>query len=115
MALEPVRYPISIERGGTGKAERSKAFTNLGPPSPATDDVIVWDGGDWVSSSRLTDAEADIVALSGVVAALELDDLADVDTTGVAPGDVLTYDGADWVPDTSPGGSSPAARIIGGI
>lgn len=34
-----------------------------------------------------------------VVTAQNLDELGDVDTTGVSTGDVLTYDGADWVPE----------------
>lgn len=43
---------------------------------------------------------------------LELNDLTDVDTTGVGTGDVLTFDGADWVPDTPTSGGSGAWQLI---
>jgi hypothetical protein len=49
----------------------------------------------------------EVDALEGVVAALELDDLADVDTTGVSDGDVLAYDNAssEWVAAAPTAGS----------
>lgn len=49
----------------------------------------------------ITETVEDLDDLVAVVAALELDDLADVDTTGVSDGDVLTYDSGsgDWIAD----------------
>lgn len=47
---------------------------------------------------------------SAGVGALDLDDLGDVDTTGVSDGDVLTYDsgGSLWVPSAPTGGGGGA-------
>jgi hypothetical protein len=53
---------------------------------------------------RLSEQRPSAGGGSGAVA---LNDLTDVDTTGVGTGDVLAYDGASWVPATS---SAPGAH-----
>jgi len=45
------------------------------------------------------------------LAAVDLDSLTDVDTSGVTSGQVLTYDGSDWVPQT-PTTPSPIPMIL---
>jgi hypothetical protein len=45
--------------------------------------------------------------LGGGTALPALDDLTDVDTSGVGIGDTIVWDGSDWVPGTSGGGGFP--------
>lgn len=45
-------------------------------------------------------------------ASLALDDLTDVDTTGVATNDVLTWDGADWVAAPAPGSGGGSGGTV---
>jgi hypothetical protein len=57
-----------------------------------------------------------IVALEGASAgALALDDLTDVDTTGVGVGDVLTYDGAQWEPAAAGAGDITGVTAGAGL
>jgi hypothetical protein len=57
-----------------------------------------------------------IVALEGGSAgALALDDLTDVDTTGVGAGDVLTYDGAQWEPAAAGAGDITGVTAGAGL
>lgn len=44
---------------------------------------------------------------------LSINNLSDVDTTGVASGQYLSYDGADWGPTDSPAGSIPGIIFVG--
>ena len=48
--------------------------------------------------ARITTLETDLAALQATIAALTLNDLTDVDTTGLAVGDVLEWNGTDFVP-----------------
>lgn len=59
---------------------------------PDEDAVVVWD-----------DTAGDLAFVPNDEL-LALDDLTDVDTSGVSSGDVLTYDGADWVAGAVSGG-----------
>ena len=43
---------------------------------------------------------------------LELDDLADVDTSGAGAGDVLAFDGSEWVPDDEVVRSEDVSTIL---
>lgn len=65
----------------------------------------------------ITETVEDLDDLVAVVAALELDDLADVDTTGVADGDVLTYDSGsgDWVAEAPSSGSGTFKGALVGL
>jgi hypothetical protein len=51
----------------------------------------------WLKENAVTDGVADAAVTQAELDAVVLNDLADVDTTGVASGDVLSYDGSDWV------------------
>lgn len=44
--------------------------------------------------------------LGGGTALPALDDLTDVDLSGVSPGDTIVWDGSDWVPGTASGGGN---------
>jgi hypothetical protein len=60
----------------------------------------------------IIEAELEALASSGGVA-LSLDDLTDVDTSGVASGDVLTYSGTQWEP-VAPSGSGDITGVTAG-
>ena len=84
--------------GATGNIDTDGAFTmnggteDLTPTSCGTDKVIYWDGAAW----GCRDAEA--ASLTGGNS-VYLDNLADVDTTGVSNEDCLAYDTANskWI------------------
>ena len=63
-----------------------------------------------------TDVQAAIAEVASEAAGgvTDLDDLADVDTTGVADGDVLTFDSGsgDWIAGTPSGGSAGDAALV---
>jgi hypothetical protein len=101
-------------------------------PAPVDGDLLQYDGeGElWVNSNdipnRLDEAETDIInntiAIGDVdtrIDELELTDLVDVDTSGVADGDALVYDSGTqtWVPgeavgDTLPDQSGNAGKFL---
>ena len=81
-------------------------------------DVMYYSGGTWTNTTLLTDLQSDMLAvqadivalsgqtwqnasdieaLSGATGAQNLDDLNDVDTSGVTTGQALIYSGGTWV------------------
>jgi len=58
---------------------------------PQTDDVLAWDGSQWVPAE-----------LGSIVVDISIDSLDDVDTVSnpASVDDVLAWDGSNWVPDT---------------
>ena len=59
-------------------------------------DTTVGITGSGGHADRITTLEADLAALQATVAALTLNDLADVDTTGATINDALVWDGTRW-------------------
>jgi hypothetical protein len=100
----------------TVKRAKVVAFTSgrqgdpgVGVPVGGTEDQVL-------AKSSATDYDTAWVTLDASdVSALpddaKLDDLADVDTSGVQTGDVLAYDGDDWVPDSTRVASTDVASI----
>jgi hypothetical protein len=90
-AIHPAAYVASADPGAVG-ADKLWIDTTTTPPI--------------IKKRNAGDAGWDVVhdpddfATPADVAAVELGDLADVDTSGVADGDVLTYDSGsgDWLP-----------------
>lgn len=76
-------------------------------PSPDTDALVLWEvyhrpgetsikATDDSTNGYLTDKRDWLDAAGGSAGATELDDLSDVDTTGVTDGDVLVYNGSTF-------------------
>lgn len=93
-------------------------------------DWILEDAGSWVKIPMSTNSvasyngrkgvvvpePADYVLLkngSGKLPGSSLNDLANVDLTGLLTGDVLTYDGAKWVPAAVSGGGGGGSNSVG--
>jgi hypothetical protein len=64
----------------------------------------VFEGDIATINDSITTIEGDITTIETTIANLELNDLADVDTTGASNGDVLEFDGTDWVAAAPSGG-----------
>ena len=83
----------------SGIDDLSDVDTATAPPSDG--DALVWNaaGSEWVPGS--------------VSAVAALNDLTDVDTTGVSDGDVLTYDSAtgDWIAAAPTGGGGGGSGV----
>ena len=117
---ETVVAPVQSVHGRTGavvSAEGDYDLDELGDVDltstpPTTNDVLQYDGANWVPGT-VTAGVASVFGRTGAVVATEgdydLDELGDVDLTTTAPvtNDVLQYDGTNWVPAAA-AGATPA-------
>lgn len=92
-AVDRPEFQFLIDDGVSGGAESLDDLSDVVITTPAVDDVIIFDGADFVNAPAPT---------GGVV---DLDDLADVVITTPTLDDVLKYNGSNWVNDSAPGGS----------
>ena len=117
---ETVVAPVQSVHGRTGavvSAEGDYDLDELGDVDltstpPTTNDVLQYDGANWVPGT-VTAGVASVFGRTGAVVATEgdydLDELGDVDLTTTAPvtNDLLQYDGTNWVPAAA-AGATPA-------
>lgn len=83
----------------------------------ASGELLKWNGSAWINNTLVeagiaaashTHVEADITDLQSYllnITAESINDLSDVDTTGVAMGNRLEWDGSDWIAVAAGGGS----------
>lgn len=114
-----VAVPVQSVHGRTGavvSAEGDYDLDELGDVDltstpPTTNDVLQYDGTNWVPGT-VSAAVTSVFGRTGAVVATEgdydLDELGDVDLTTTAPvtNDVLQYDGTNWVPAVVSGGAT---------
>lgn len=70
-------------------------IADVDAPSPNLNDVLLWDGFNWVNAA-IIGTVISVNGQSGVVN-LALDDLTDVISAGASPGDLLGWSGTFWV------------------
>lgn len=97
---------VGLAKSFTSSFQISLDFPSLTEdttPDGAADFLVTYDG----SASTYKKVKPNNLP----VPALDLDDLGDVNTSGVSDGDVLTYDSGDWIAQ-APAGGTPITRYV---
>lgn len=110
-------FSLVTGTGGSGGATTLAELTDTNVVNPQNTDLLVYRNGFWTSETPASTCDYTVSDGGdfdsgtaqetgcdgiGVVGVVELNDLSDVDTTGVTEGEALVWDGTQWTAGTGP-------------